>query len=206
VSWFKRLADVPGVSYTSSPEVNRPQLPGHDSVPQKREFDSTDVHTHHLMWPGPDEGSTTSASPARQHTSERPNEIQDPRRVLLELYEVLDLPGQLSDYHCAIQSTYTNIFERRREDLAMLEEVERLCWLDIELLEAYPGVVEYEPGKFSRVLAYEGLASLYETEGDFAGALEVAERGMRLDQEYLSAQAERLRARLAELEAEDMPW
>jgi hypothetical protein len=29
---------------------------------------------------------------------------------------------------------------------------------------------------------------------------------MRLDQEYLAPQAERLRARLAELEAEDMPW
>ena len=170
MSWFKRLADVPGVSYTSSPSVNRAQLPGYDSVPQKRKFD-TDVQTHHLMWPGPDEGSTTLASPARQHTSERPNEIQDLRRVLLELYEVLELPGQLSDYHFAIQSAYTTIYERRREDLAMLEEVERLCWLEIELLEAYPGVVEYEPGP--RVLAYEGLVSLYETEGDFAGALEV---------------------------------
>jgi hypothetical protein len=124
--------------------------------------------------------------------------------VLLELYEVLELPGQLSDYHFAIQSAYTTIYERRREDLAMLEEVERLCWLDIELLEAHPEVVEYEPGTFSRVLAYEGLVSLYETEGDFAGALEVAERRMRLSQEHLTTQAERLRARLAELEAEDM--
>jgi hypothetical protein len=201
VSWFKRLADVPGVSYTSSPSVNRAQLPGHDSVPQKQEFD-TDVQTHHLMWPGPDEGSTTSASPARQHTSERPNEIQDLRRVLQELYEVLELPGQLFDYRFAIQGAYTTIYERRREDLAMLEEVERLCWLEIELLEAYPGVVEYEPG--SRVLAFRGLASIYETEGDFAAALEVAERGMRLGQEDLATQVDRLRARLAELEAEDM--
>jgi hypothetical protein len=71
-------------------------------------------------------------------------------------------------------------------------------------LEAYPEVVEHEPGKFFHVLAYERLVSLYETEGDFAGALEVAERGMRLGQEYLVTQAERLRARLAELEAEDM--
>jgi hypothetical protein len=122
--------------------------------------------------------------------------------VLQELYEVLELPGQLSDYRFAIQGAYTTIYERRREDLAMLEEVERLCWLEIELLEAYPGVVEYEPGP--RVLAYEGLASLYETEGDFAGALEVAERGMRLGQEYLATQVDGLRARLAELEAEDM--
>jgi hypothetical protein len=171
-------------------------------VPQKREFD-TDVQTHHLTWPGPDEGSTTSASPARQHTSERPNEIQDLRRVLLELYEVLELPGQLSDYHFAIESAYTTIYERRREDLAMLEEVERLCWLDIELSEAYARL-EHKPGTFFLMRAFEGLASLYETEGDFAAALEVAERGMRLGQEGLATQVDRLRARLAELEAEDM--
>jgi hypothetical protein len=155
------------------------------------------------MWPGPDEGSTTSASPARQHTSERPNEIQDLRRVLLELYEVLELPGQLSDYHFAIESAYTTIYERRREDLAMLEEVERLCWLDIELSDAYSRV-EHKPGTFFLMRAFERLANLYETEGDFAGALEVAERGMRLGQEYLATQVDRLRARLAELEAEDM--
>jgi len=156
------------------------------------------------MWPGPDEDSTTSASPARQHTSEHPNEIQDLRRVLLELYEVLELPGQLTRYHFAIQNACKTIFRRRREDLAMLEELERLCWLDIDLVEAYPEVVESEPGKFFHVLAYERLVSLYETEGDFAGALEVAERGMRLGQEeYLATKAERLRVRLAELEAED---
>jgi len=123
--------------------------------------------------------------------------------VLQELYEVLELPGQLSDYHFAIESAYKTIYERRREDLAMLEEVERLCWLDIELSEAYARL-EHKPGTFFRALAFEGLASLYETEGDFAAALEVAERGMRLGQEYRATQVERLRAILAALEAEDM--
>ena len=157
------------------------------------------------MWPGADDGSNTSASPANQYASERLSDTQDLRRVLLGLYEVLELPGQLSDYHFAIQNACMTIFGRRREDLALLEEVERLCWLDIELLEAHPQVAEYEPSKFFRVLAYERLVSLYETEGDFAGALEVAERGIRLGQEHLALQAERLRARIAELEAEDLP-
>jgi hypothetical protein len=203
VSWFKRLADVPGVSYTSSSSVNRTQLPEHDSVPQKREFDSTDVQTHHLRWPDLDNG-TTSTSPAWQYALEGPNEIQDLRRVLLELHEVLELPGTMFHYHLAIESAYKTIYERRREDLAMLEEVERLCWLDIELSEAYARL-EHKPGTFFLALAFEGLASLYETEGDFAAALEVAERGMRLGQEYRATQVERLRAILAELEAEDMP-
>jgi hypothetical protein len=123
------------------------------------------------------------------------------------LHEVLELPGHLYDYHFAIQSTYMSIFEQRREDLAMLQEVERLCWLDIELLEAHPEMVQSELGKYFHVRAYDILIRLYETEGDFAGALEVAEQGKRLGQEeYLAKQADRLRARLAELEAEDMPW
>jgi len=205
VSWFERLADVPGVSYKSSPAVSRTQLPGHDSVPQKREPNFTEGQEHFLMWPGADDGSTTSASPASQHASERLSEAQDLGSVLLGVYEVLELPGQLSDYHFAIQNACKIIFRRRREDLGLLEEVERLCWLDLELLEVHPQVAEYEPRKFFRVLAYERLASLYETEGDFAKALEVAERGIRLGQEHLTLQAERLRARLAELEAEDLP-
>jgi hypothetical protein len=150
------------------------------------------------------DNGTTSTSPAWQYASEYPNETQDLRRVLLELYEVLELPGTMFHYHLAIDSAYTTIFDRRREDLALLEEVERLCWLEIELLEAHPEVVEYEPRKFSHVHAYDLLLRLYETEGDFAGALEVAERGMRLGQELLTLQADRLRARLAELKAEDM--
>jgi hypothetical protein len=136
VSWFERLADVPGVSYESSPAVIRAQLPGHDSVPQKWESAFTNVREPFLMWPGTDDDSTTSASPASQHASERPSEPQDLRQVLLRLYEVLELPGELSDYHFAIQNTCKTIFGRRREDLNLLEELERLCWLDIELLEA----------------------------------------------------------------------
>jgi hypothetical protein len=174
-------------------------------VPEKWESKYADGQEDFLMWPGVDEGTTNSLSPASQHARERSSETQDLRRVLLRLYEVLELPGQLSNYHFAIQDACNTIFRRRREDLALLEELERLCWLDIDLVEAHPQVVESEPRRFLHVLAYERLATLYETEGDFAGALEVVKRGMRLGQEHLAPRAERLRARLADLEAEDMP-
>lgn len=114
------------------------------------------------------------------------------------------MPGELSDYHFAIQSVYGAIYKRRREDLSLLEEVERLCWLDIELVESYPETVEYEPGKFYSVSAYGRLATLYEGEGNFHEALEVAERGLKMGQEHLSQIAEKLHLILEELEAEDV--
>ncbi len=115
----------------------------------------------------------------------------------------MELPGELSDYHFAIQGTCQAVFDQRRQDFRLLEEVERLCWLDVALIEAHPSVAEYEPGKFFRVVGYELLMRLYEGEGHFAEALEVAERSARLGQEYSLDRAQRLRTRLAEFESED---
>ncbi len=53
------------------------------------------------------------------------------------------------------------------------------------------------------MVGYDLLMRLYETEGYFAEALELAERSARLGQEYSLEHAEKLRMRLAELEAED---
>jgi len=118
------------------------------------------------------------------------------------LEEALELPGVLSDYHFAIQQVCEVIYKGRREDPALLEEVERLCQLDIELVEYYPKTIKYEPGEFPQVLAYHRLITLYEGEGYFREALEVAERSLKMGQENLS-QATRLRLVLKELEAED---
>jgi hypothetical protein len=149
VSWFERLADVPGVSYESSPVVARTELPGYDSVPQDWESSVTNRHDDFLMWPGVEVGSATSASPAKRHASERLSEEMDLRSGLLRLYEALELPGQLSDYHFAIQDTCKAVYERRREDLTLLDELERLCWLDVELLEAHPEVVASPASSFA---------------------------------------------------------
>ena len=115
----------------------------------------------------------------------------------------MELPGELSDYHFAIQGTCQAVFDTRRQDFKLLEEVERLCWLDVALIEAHPSVAEYEPGKFFRVVGYEMLMRLYEGEGYFIEALEVAERSAHLGQEYSLDRAQRLRTRLAEFESED---
>jgi len=113
------------------------------------------------------------------------------------------LPGELSDYYYAIQVACRAIYEGRREDLSLLEELEHLYQLDMELVESYPRSVEHEP---FHSYAYKFLVELYAGEGYFHEALEVAERGLRMSPEDLSLSlaAERLHLVLEELEAEDV--
>lgn len=200
MEWYRRLADVPGVSYAGSSTVDRTKLDGHDFEPEVHEFEFDGKVHRSLSWPSAG-GDSTSASPVHQRAfgGDKASTHVELRR----LEETLELPGELSDYHFAIQGTAQTVFDGRRQDFSFLEEVERLCLLDITLIEAHPKVAEYEPGKFFRVVGYELLMRLYEGEGYFAEALEVAERSARLGQEYALDRAERLRSRLADLAAED---
>lgn len=202
VEWFRRLADVPGVSYVGSSTVDRTKLDGHDLEPEVQEFEFDSKARRSLSWPL-EGGSSTSASPVHRRAFSESK--ASPATELRRLEETLELPGKLSDYHFAIQGACQRVFDGRRQDFALLGEVERLCWLDVSLIEAYPEVAEYEPGKFFRVVGYELLMRLYEGEGYFAEALEVAERSALLGQEHSLDRAQRLRKRLAELEAEDEP-
>ena len=200
MEWFRRFADVPGVTYESSSSVHRSHLDGHDLEPTLHEFELDGKVHQSLHWPTP-QGSTSASPVHRRAFGSR--DAESPYSALRELEETLELPGELSDYHFAIQGTCQAVFNKRRQDFKLLEEVERLCWLDVALMEAHPKVAEYEPGKFYRVVGYDLLMRLYETEGYFAEALEVAERSARLGQEYSLDWAQKLRTRLAELEAED---
>jgi len=202
--WFKRLADVPGISYEGSQTVDRTKLPGHDLEPKVSEFGFGGELHRGLSWPTSDGGSTSS-SPVHQRVYGS-GEDPTPWEALRQLEETLELPGELSDYHFAIQGVYEAVYKRRREDLSLLEETERLCWLDIELIEAYPETVAtgHENLPYAHVLAYRRLVTLYEGEGYFREALEVAQRGLRIGQKHLSQDAERLRFILQELGAEDV--
>ncbi len=202
IRWFKSLADVSGVSYVTPHGIDRAALPGHDAVPEVFEYGFEGVERRGLWWSTPD-GGKTSASPAQQRAYEDQEEATA-RDKVRRLREALELPGTVSDYHFAVQQAAETAYKERREDPpALVEEAERLWWLDIELIEAHPRTLEYSPGEFYRVAAYERLARLYEGEGYLHEALEIAERGLGVGQEHLSPAVERLRANLAELEAEE---
>ena len=196
---------MPGLSYEGSHTVDRARLSGHDLEPEAQEFEEFELfHGLHstLMWPTP-EGGSTSASPVHQRVFGS-GEDATPWETLQRLEETLELPGELPDYHFAIQHAYEAVYKGRRKDPSLLEEVERLCRLDMELVEYYLKSVEYEPGEIYQVVAYGRLATLYEGEGYFHEALQVAERGLSMGQERLARARDRLSLVLQELEAEDM--
>lgn len=198
--WFPSLAEVPGLSYTTPQDVDRAALPGHDAVPQVFEYGFDDKTRRSLTWSTP--SGEMGASPAHQWAF-GDGEKTGARDELRRLREALELPGALSDYHFAIQRAAETAYKGRREEPALIGEAERLWWLYVELVETHPSTVHHSQGESYRVNAYERLVRLYEGEGYLTEALEIAERGLASGQQHLSSTTERLRANLAELEAEE---
>jgi hypothetical protein len=201
--WFRRLADVPGVGYTVDARVKRSTLAGHDAVPKLSNYVFEGKRLESLMWSTAN--GETSQSPASLHASglSQPRTAQSTGALLQRLCEVLALPGTTSDYHFAIQSCIGELWKRRYQEPEQLSEIERLCWLDIRLIEARPEAITFERGgesHFFSVAAFGYLIDLYRNEGFLHEALNVAERGVRLNQKTPVAE---LRERLARLNAEE---
>jgi hypothetical protein len=150
------------------------------------------------------ERSDPASSPEGSAKDRMPDTSMQPERLIRNLETALELPGEPLDYHFLIQQTCGLLFWRRRKYPGALEEVERLARLDVELVEACPGMIEHEPGEHFRVESFLRLVRIYEREGSLQEALEFAERGAKCHQEGLAKRAADLRARLAALEAEDV--
>lgn len=195
--WFKRFADIPGVGYDGT---RTRRLPGQNSVPERHVSEMDGKRYESLSWPVLAGDGTTSASPASQHRTDDSSTAG----LLQHLSEVLELPGTGADYHFAIQGVADDLWERRREEPGCLQEVERLCWLDIRLAEALPEAVSYEREGvvyYYGILSLSHLIRLYLLEGYLWDALKVAKSAERLGQG--SQDREDIEARLRQLESED---
>jgi hypothetical protein len=206
VEWFRRFAAVPGVGYEGNPRGSRTRLARQDEVPEVHVSTVEGKPEESLWW-----GGWTSASPAQEWAS-RIEEDESSEAILQRLYEALELPGEAKDYHFAIQGSHSALWERyaeqrwrrTKDELWVLPVIERLCWLDIRLIEARPEIVTDErDGEriYYGVGAFNRLIDLYAAEGFIREALGVAERAARFGQGGL--ELEHLRQRLARLEAED---
>lgn len=202
--WFRGLANVPGVDYRGDPRVKRAKLPGHNAKPERMisRIDGRQYVT--LMWATQD--GSTSMSPAAQHAglfrSASPGEPV--AKQVLRLAEVLELPGTLSDYHFAVQHCIESLWKLRRQDRSVLPEIERLCRLDMSLIQAQPSTIRLERGgtvEYFRVLAFSHLMDLYSQNGMLLEALAVAQQAARFGQDVESAVSD-LQARWAAVEAE----
>jgi hypothetical protein len=203
--WYRRLADVPSIGYVTPSDVDRRRLPKRDLEPR---IDSHEIdgERHRSLWWKRD-NVQTGQSPAAEWAQ---GEGGDPREVssadlLRRLQEALELPGRPSDYHFAIMGAYEDLWLRRREEPDVLPELERLCLLDIGLLEAIPNIIRTVGNR--EVLpplsapAFSRLIYLYERNGLLEDALAIAKRGVALGQS--GDDVERLSQRIASLLAED---
>ena len=202
VEWFRRLGDIPGVTYVTPNGIDRSKLRGASDRPEVYRFPSLPPS---LSWPT--RGGETSQSPASRSADVDFSEKRAPA-VLRRLHETLELPGEASDYHFAIQRVVEELWSRRRRESLARAQLENLAWLDIELIRARPETItnEYadahpEQPRFYNVLAFSRLMFFYEREGALLEALEVAELGMQFGQQ-IEAKRDELVTRAAAL-AED---
>jgi hypothetical protein len=131
------------------------------------------------------------------------NQQANSAAVIQNCMEGLELPGEPSDYHFLIQGSANELWRRRRDEPSLIEDVERLCWLDLQLVEARPDCVTFDHGEgphFFGIQAFGMLIGLFEQEGALYEALEIAERADRFGQG--SQQREQLAERIAAVENE----
>jgi hypothetical protein len=199
--WYERLAAVPGVDYAGHPNVDRRELPHHNTKPFIERFEFDGRTREALLWKLG--AGLTSQSPAAARLSSDARDDTVAGRVR-RLYEALELPGTVADYHFALLGTYEAMWAQRRRQPELLPELEQILLLDVRLVEAQADrIASDRQGErmMPRVPAFARLVSLYEREGFLHEALAIAKLAARFDQG--SADEERLEARLAQLEAED---
>ncbi|MGI8406869.1 MAG: hypothetical protein ACR2OE_19255 [Thermomicrobiales bacterium] len=202
IEWFHRLADIPDIGYLGDPRVQRSALPDWNTVPKivTHSFDGQQ-HTS-LSWPTK-EGATSASPASRYATTTVASTLDMPTALLLRhLSEVLELPGTTSDFHFAIQNCIEQLWKRRRQEPGVLPEIERMCLLDLSLIDAHPKSITNEVGrepKYFLVHAFGHLIHLYERNGYLVEALAIARRATRYEQDV---KLEAIEARLALVEAE----
>lgn len=200
--WYRRMGDIRGLESYSSPGVDRSKLRGHDKTPEVHVFEFEGERRETLWWPTEDGG--TSGSPANEHLRDQ-DEERTASDVMKRLAEALELPGQPADYHFAIQSAASVLHDRRRAEPGVLLNVEQLCWLDIQLVEACPRAVSYESADgetYYSITAFYTLISMYKREGFIREALAVVERAKPFGRQ-VPGEREDLETRLTAIEAEE---
>jgi len=207
-SWYGRLADVPGAGYPGSPDVDRGQLRWaniqpdiHEPVTLPGRELASDRDVDRYWWEYPDDYAT-SESPADRHWSGAETSRMRADQVLRRLYEALELPGTLNDYHFIIMAAAGDLELKARADPALFTLVEELCKLDLRIVGVDPELFSYVDAQGERhqyrVPACDILARMYRSEGALREWLAVEEQAAQLSQ----GDPDRVRALIAELESD----
>ncbi|MCU0311004.1 MAG: hypothetical protein MUE36_08675 [Acidimicrobiales bacterium] len=202
INWFPRFGDIPGVAYEPIVPVDRSKLKRASERPEVSSFTTDGRVVTYLTW-GDDEESS-SASPSADHFVDEELDGLKTGTVLRKLAEALELPGVASDYHFALQAFVGVAWKRRREEPEALGLLERVAWLDISFLEAFPSAFTYtrmDETSYYRVSSMQNLLTIYEYEGALLEAIQVARIGLKHEQ-FEPKKLDELLERQAALEAE----
>ncbi len=187
------MADIPGIAFRGSLDVDRSRLPGARIRPR--------ADNGYLSWPSV-EGGTSSGSPVH-HLAFGAAAPRDELELVRRTWEGLELPGTPSDYHFLLQGAVTDLWKHRRRYPQGLAAIEQFCHLDLLLIEAAPEAVvldESDPARgFVRIATLRVLVNLLEREGALREALEVSRRARRFGEGYWS---DELEAKVATLDEE----
>lgn len=201
-NWFSGFAAIPEIDYVAPKGLDFSHLAKMKITPEISYYNFDGKRRKSVMW---NYGETSSsAAPAHGWTATpRPGE-SEPLFLLRQAYETLELPGKLSDYHFALQRTHDELNKFIEKEVWVASEIEKLCKLNIQLLEKHPETISYENDNgihYARVTAFNRLISLYENEGYLREALEVAKIATKFDYGY--EKVEEIEDKIKLLESED---
>lgn len=213
VKWFRQLANIPGVEYAGNPGIDRSLLPGHNFRPTISTYDVEGEPRVSFRWKTVEGLSGAAASPAaRWQTQPRPRETKG-KTTLRQIHEALVLPGTYGDYSSALRKGIEELWKQRRSEPWVLPEIERFCWLSIQVAEAdqkYSSLEGFPTHAFGE---FGLLIKIYEREGNLQEALAVALRAEEFfQQKFLKSQEgvvgyisflEELQPRMTRLELEN---
>jgi hypothetical protein len=202
IEWFRRLGDIPGVTFASAPGVDARALPGYGTVPEIHVRNDLQGRAYEsLWWPSSGVYRGGTGSPAYRWIPPdfRGVSIAD---VLKKCFEGLELPGPPGDYLRIIERCAGAHWNRWPRQLGVSEQVEKLCFLGLQLIDACPDALTdrwHEQPRHS--YTFTMLIDLYEREGFLLEALDVAEHAARYGGGL--EVHERLAERIASIEHED---
>ena len=97
--WFRRFAEIPGINYQSPEGFDFSRLPERSAVPQIEYYDFDGKKHQSMHWKTVN--GSTSASPANRWETQPQTGESEAAKFLRQIYEILELPGTLTDYHFA---------------------------------------------------------------------------------------------------------
>ena len=199
--WFPRLAEVPKIGFRGSPGVDRSRLADADAVPTVTTFKDLGTTYRSVMW----KTSTgeSSARPAQQHTQQAV-EQSTAEGIVKVTWEALELPGEVLDYHFALQSAVNGLWQKHRKNANALAAAEVFARLDLLLLRQHPEEFKVErqdaSSGFFHVSTFGPLLSILEREGAWRDALAVADQEAAIGQG--TARRDMIAARVEALDTE----